>query len=85
MLGPGAMDTFDIFDIVAIFQIIGVNVEIIKKRKVKKVWVMFISVKEKIVCYYILDMRSKILELYDSHCSFSGLKKRYCLSVHLTR
>ena len=32
---------------------------------------------EKVVHDDVLDMCTKILELYDSHCSFSGLKSNF--------
>ena len=47
------------------------------KRIVQKVWVMDIRCQEKVVCNDLLDMCTKILELYDSHCSFPGLKSNF--------
>ena len=46
----GPIDTLDIFDIVfwRLFQIFGVNVEKIKRRKVQKVWVMDIRRQGKV-------------------------------------
>ena len=55
--------------VLAIFQIFGVNIEKIKRRT--------LGVKEKVVRNDVLDTCTKILELYDSHCSFSGLKSNF--------
>ena len=53
--------------VLAIFQIFGVNIE--KNR-----------CKGKVVRNDVLDMCTKILELYDGHCSFFGLKSNFaCL------
>ena len=41
----------------------------------QKVWVMDIRCQEK--SNDVLDMCTKILELYDSHGSFSGLKSNF--------
>ena len=54
--------------VLAIFHIFGVNVEKIKRRIVQKVWVMDIRCEGKVVRNDVLDMCTKILELYDSHC-----------------
>ena len=43
----------------------------IKRRKVQKVWVMDIRCQRKVVGNDVLDMCTKILELYDIHYSFS--------------
>ena len=42
-----------------------------KCRKIKR------RIVQKVVRNDVLDMCTKILELYDSHCSFSGLKNNF--------
>ena len=49
----------------------------LRDEKCRKYGSWTLGVMEKVVCNNVLDMCTKILEFYDSHCSFSGLKSNF--------
>ena len=49
----------------------------LRGEKCRKYGSWTLGVKGRVVRYDVLDMSTKILELYDSHCSFFGLKSNF--------